>query len=108
MVSQNVYIPDLGSFAAVPEAGILSRTVVDTESARVVYFAFAEGELLSEHTAAMPAILHILDGEAHLTLGNESYDAGAGAWAYMPANLPHSIQARTPLIMLLTLLKKGS
>lgn len=102
-----LYIPDLSDFSAVPEAGILSRTVTDTDEARVVYFGFAAGEKLSEHTASMPAILHMISGEARLTLGEDEHEAGPGAWTYMPANLPHSITAHTPVVLLLILLKQG-
>ncbi len=53
----------------------------------------------------MMAILHFLSGEAKLTLGDDLVDAKPGTWAHMPAGLPHSIQAKTPVVMLLLLLK---
>ena len=85
--------------------GITSRTLHSDEHARVVLFGFDAGQELSEHTASMPAILHVLRGEASLTLGGETHAVSGGAWAYMPAHLPHGIAARTPLVMLLTLVK---
>lgn len=66
-------------------------------------FGFSSGQELSEHTAAAPAILHFVQGEARVTLGPEVIDAKPNTWAYMPARLPHSIQTRTPVIMLLLL-----
>ena len=89
----------------IPGEGIHSRTVYDDNTVRVVLFSFAQGELLSEHTAAMPAVIHILEGEARLTLGNDTHDAGPGSWTHMAANLPHSLQAVTPFRMLLYLIK---
>jgi quercetin dioxygenase-like cupin family protein len=71
----------------------------------VVLFGFAQGEELSEHTASMPAILHFLKGEAQLTLGSDQQQATPGTWVHMPAGLRHSIHARTPVVMLLLLLK---
>ena len=53
----------------------------------------------------MPAVIQILRGEAVLTLGTETRDAVAGFWVSMPPDLIHSIQAKTPVIMLLTLFK---
>jgi hypothetical protein len=38
-------------------------------------------------------------------LGEDSFDYQPGSWAYMPARLPHAIQAQTQTIMLLTLLR---
>lgn len=104
---KTLFVPDLGQYSPVPEDGILSRTVIESDTARVVYFGFATGELLSEHTASMPAIIQIIEGTATVTLGDDSHEAGPGSWAYMPANLPHSIEAKTPVVMLLTMLKKG-
>lgn len=100
------FVPQLADLipAFTPDA-ILSRTVHQDGGSKVTIFGFAAGQSLSEHTAAVPAIVHILQGEGTLTLGTESHDVTAGAWAHMPAHLPHSITARTPLIMLLIMLK---
>lgn len=89
-----------------PADGILSRTVYQDDQVRAVLFGFAAGQELSEHTAAVPAIIHILQGEARLTLGGQTREAGPGAWVRMEANLPHSVLAQTPLVMLLLMLKK--
>lgn len=91
----------------IPPDSILSRTLYDDSAVRAVLFGFAPGQELSEHTASMPAIVHILNGEAQLTLGGDTLEAHAGTWARMPAHLPHSVVARTPLTMLLLMLKQG-
>jgi quercetin dioxygenase-like cupin family protein len=54
----------------------------------------------------MPAVLHFLQGEASLTLGDDTLDANPGTWVHMPKGLRHSIQAKTPVVMLLLLLKE--
>ena len=99
------HVVDIASKAEPPEDGILTRTVFDDEQLKVVMFGFGRGEELSEHTAAVPAILHFLRGEATLTLGDETIDAKAGTWIHMAASLPHSIHATTPVVMLLLMLK---
>jgi quercetin dioxygenase-like cupin family protein len=53
----------------------------------------------------MPAILHFLQGEAKLTLGDDEVNAKPGTWVHIPKGLRHSIQAKTPVVMLLLLLK---
>ncbi|WP_299644786.1 cupin domain-containing protein [uncultured Chloroflexus sp.] len=90
---------------SIPEDGTISRTIYQDETIKAVLFGFAAGQALSEHTAAMPAILHFVQGEARVTLGQEVIDAKPNTWVHMPAHLPHSIQARTPVIMLLLLLR---
>ena len=71
----------------------------------MVLFGFAPGQSLSEHTASKPAILYFVEGEAALTLGDEEQTAGAGSFVHMAANLPHSVLAKTRVVMLLLLLK---
>jgi quercetin dioxygenase-like cupin family protein len=100
-------IPDLAT-QEIPSDGILSRTLYADDQVKVVLFAFSVGQELSEHTASTPAIIQIVKGEARLMLGSDAIDARAGTWVYMPAQLAHSLQARTPLIMLLVLLKACS
>lgn len=93
------YPPDM------PADGILSRTILDTPSIRFVLFFFAEGQELSEHTASSPAVIHILAGDARLELGGEVKEAHSGSTAYMSVGLRHAVFAKTPVVMLLQLLK---
>ena len=100
------YVPELlKQLPEIPPDTIVSRTYYDDGQVKAILFGFAAGQELSEHTASQPAILHILQGEARLTLGDDTLDAGAGTWAAMPAFLKHSVVAKTPLTMLLLLLK---
>jgi quercetin dioxygenase-like cupin family protein len=101
------FSPDLIQEVEIPKDGITSRALYSDAGTRVVVFGFDEGQELSEHTAAVPAILHILSGEAVIGLGSEERTAGPGSWAFMEANLPHSIVAKTRVVMLLTLLKSA-
>ena len=105
MNEKHTYIQDIGALVenAAPES-IVSRTVFDHEARKVIIFAFAPGQELSEHTASRPAILHFLEGEADLKLGDVEQHASAGSWAHMEAHLPHSIKARSEVKMLLLLL----
>ena len=73
------------------------------DAVKVTLFGFAAGEELTEHTAAYPAILHFISGEADLQLGEEQTTAVPGTWVSMPARLPHSVYARTAVTMLLYL-----
>jgi quercetin dioxygenase-like cupin family protein len=105
MERQWTLIRDLATQQAVPEAGTLSRTIYRDDQIKAVLFSFDAGQELSEHTASMPAIVQIIQGEARLTLGEETVEVGPGAWVYLPAGLRHAVAARTPLVMLLLLLK---
>lgn len=99
------HISDLAKEAQPPEKGILSRTIFNDEKFKAVIFGFGQGEELSEHTASMPAIMHFIQGEATVGLGDDRYEAKPGKWVHMPTGQRHSIQAKTPVVMLLLLLK---
>jgi quercetin dioxygenase-like cupin family protein len=98
-------ISDLVRELQPPAKGILSRTLHASDRLKAVGFGFAVGEELSEHTASFPAIIHILSGDATVTLGPDRHELTGGAWMHMAPKLPHSIQAKTPVTMLLLLLK---
>lgn len=96
---------DLAEQVTIPEDGTISRTLYQDTGLKVVVFGFAAGQELSEHTSSLPAIMHFIQGEAQVTLGTDRIDARPNTWVHMPAHLPHSIHAKTPVIMLLLLLK---
>ena len=106
MSDHYTHIVDLAKEIEPPEDGILTRTLLNDDSVKAVIFGFAQGEELSEHTASMPAVLHFIQGNATLTLGEEQVEAQPGTWIHMPAELQHSVQAKTSVVMLLLLLKK--
>ncbi len=103
---QTTQISQLTNEIDIPKDGTISRTIHQDEHSKVVLFGFAPGQELSEHTATIPAIIHILEGNARIGLANETVDAHANYWVHMPAGLPHSILAQSPVKMLLTLLKE--
>ncbi|MBZ5592451.1 MAG: cupin domain-containing protein [Acidobacteriia bacterium] len=100
-----IYIQNLRERARIPENGILSQTLQDGEGTKVVLFGFAPGQELSAHTAPFPAIITILKGEAVLKLGSDEHQGVEGTFAYMPPYLEHGIQAKTEVVMLLTMIK---
>jgi quercetin dioxygenase-like cupin family protein len=106
MSANYTHIVDLAKEVEPPSDGILTRTLFNDDDVKAVIFGFGPGQELSEHTASMPAILHFVQGEATLTLGDEIIQAQPGTWVHMPANLNHSVQTTSAVVMLLLLLKK--
>ena len=99
------HILDLAITAEPPAEGILSRPVYQDDHIKAVAFGFSQGQELSEHTAARPAMLYFVNGQATVGLGEDIQEAQPGTWVHMPAGLKHSIKAITPVVMLLVLLK---
>jgi quercetin dioxygenase-like cupin family protein len=89
----------------IPPKGILSHTLYNDQQTKIIVFGFAAGEELTAHTAPMPATIQILSGEVTLALGTDKCEAGPGSLAHMAPQLTHGIVAKTPAMMLLTLLK---
>jgi len=100
-------IADLSREVETPGDGTFSRTIYQDERLKAVLFSFSAGQELSEHTASSPAIMHFLGGQADVTVGEEKVAANAGTWIHMAAQVPHSIRSKSPVEMLLLLLKSG-
>ncbi|MCC7207434.1 MAG: cupin domain-containing protein [Anaerolineae bacterium] len=94
-----------GLIADFPTDSIVSRTIVNNDKFTATIFGFDAGQELTEHTSTKAAIIHILKGEATLTLGDARYEVKAGAWASMTPNLKHSLLAHTQAVMLLLMMK---
>ncbi len=99
-------IIDLRAPVETPADGIVSRTIHNDDSARVVLFSFAPGQQLSDHTAAVPITVVVVEGEADIIIEGETHQGRTGSWVHVGANVPHSVVARTPVTLLLTLLKE--
>ncbi|GGW54857.1 cupin [Streptomyces lucensis JCM 4490] len=97
-------IGDLSAALPLPEDGTHSRVLYRDERLRVVGFAFAAGQELTEHTSALPVVIQVIRGRLDLVLGEEKTEARPGSWIRLPARLPHSVRATEPSVMLLTML----
>ncbi len=53
---------------AYSDGAVVSKTILDESAGTLTFFAFGEGEGLSEHTAPYDATVHILDGEAEIII----------------------------------------
>jgi quercetin dioxygenase-like cupin family protein len=71
----------------------------------VVVFAFDEGQELTDHTAAVPALVQVVSGRIRLDLDGDPVELEPGSWVRMAANLSHAVLALEPSVMLLTLLR---
>ena len=101
-------IQDLAAKLPLPEDGTLSRVLYRDDRLRVVGFAFATGQELTEHTSALPVVIQVIKGRLDLVLGDEKSEATPGSWIHLPARLPHTVRATEPTIMLLTMLPTAS
>jgi len=87
------------------EGSVVSRTLIEKKTGTVTLFAFAAGQGLSEHTAPFDALVHLLDGEAEVTISGRPLRLQAGEIVVMPANEPHALRAPERFKMLLTMIR---
>lgn len=87
------------------EDSVVSREIISKKTGTLTLFAFDQGQGLSEHTAPFDAVVQILEGEAHLTIGANVLSAYSGQMVIMPANVPHAIKATKKFKMLLTMIR---
>ena len=84
---------------------VASRTIVKGKTGTVTVFAFDKGEELSEHTAPFDALVHVIDGEAEITIDGRAHQLASGQGIVMPGNHPHAVRAVERFKMMLTMLK---
>lgn len=97
-------IADLAGLIAVQPEATVSRTVFRAEGVRVVLFAFDAGQELTEHTAAMPVLLQVLDGRLTITAAGRTDVLEPGALVHLNTRVPHAVFAEEPSRLMLTML----
>jgi quercetin dioxygenase-like cupin family protein len=97
-------LSDVASLVDIQPEATVSRKILQAEGARVVLFSFDQAQVLTEHTAAVPALLQVLDGHLRITADGRTVDLQPGGLIHLAARLPHSVEAVEPSRLLLTML----
>lgn len=79
--------------------------VFDGAAQKAILFKFEVGEGLTEHQSAQPISLFFIQGEADVMLGTEQHSVKENSWIQIEPNIPHSVVANTPVLMLLQINK---
>lgn len=104
-ITPKAQILPLQQMAAYQDGAIVSRQITKAETGNVTLFAFDAGQELSEHTAPFDALVHILEGQAEITIAGQSFRVDAGEAIILPAGQPHAVKALQPFKMLLTMIR---
>ena len=102
LVAKVTRLTDLAEYQ---EDAVVSRTIIDRDAGTVTFFAFDEGQGLSEHTAPYDALVHVADGEAEVVISGKSLRLKDGEMVIMPANKPHALRAVKRFKMILTMIR---
>jgi len=98
------HIEALGDLIEVATDSTVSRTVLRAEGARVVLFAFDAGQELTEHTAAVPVLIQVLDGRLRIGAQGEQVELLPGALVHLGTRVAHEVHALEPTRMVLVML----
>ena len=101
-VVQTASVKNLGEYQ---KGSIVSREIISRDTGTVTFFAFDEGQGLSEHTAPFDAMVNILDGEAEIIISGKPFHLSAGEMIIMPANEPHALKAVKQFKMMLIMIR---
>jgi len=96
---------NLTSLVSYQSGSVVSRTIINRRAGTTTLFAFDEGEGLSEHTAPYDVLLHVLEGEAQVTVSGEMSEVKEGEAMVLPAGKPHAVMAAKRFKMLLTMIR---
>ncbi len=102
IVAQAIRLIDLADYQ---EGSVVSRTVIDKKAGTITFFAFDEGQGLSEHTTPFDALVHLLDGEAEIVVSGKPLRLKEGEMVVMPANQPHALRAIKKFKMIVTMIR---
>jgi quercetin dioxygenase-like cupin family protein len=95
----------VASLVSYQPGSVVSRTIISDRAGTVTLFAFDEGEGLSEHNAPYDALLHLLEGEAEVTISGKTSHLEQGEAIVLPAGKPHAVRALKRFKMLLTMIR---
>ncbi len=96
----------IGGLANYQSGSVVSRTLVDRPAGTVTFFAFDEGQGLSEHQAPFDAMVLIVEGSASISIDGKARELKTGDGIVLPANRPHALKASTNFKMLLVMVKQ--
>jgi len=98
---------DLAGFIPYAIGSVVSKTLLKKGAGNITLFSFDQGQGLSEHTAPFDAVVHILDGQAEISIGGEPRTVKTGEMLVMPANVPHALHAAEKFKMLLIMIRSN-
>ncbi|MGD0978023.1 MAG: cupin domain-containing protein [Candidatus Bathyarchaeia archaeon] len=99
------HVAKLVDLADYQEDSVVSRTIIDRKTGTVTFFAFDEGQGLSEHTAPCDALIYLLDGEAEIVISGKATHMEEGEMIVIPAKKPHTLRAVKKFKMILTMIR---
>ncbi len=90
------------------DSRVRTKLLLETSFSKEIRILLKEGQIMKEHKAPYPILIHILEGQIALGVQGASYDMRGGDIISLEANVSHDLTAKENTIVRLTLSKFDS
>jgi quercetin dioxygenase-like cupin family protein len=87
---------------------VVIKILLETSFSKEIRILMKQGQVMKEHKAPFPIIVHILEGEITFGVEGELHDLKQGAMLTLERNVPHDLTAKADSIVRLTLSKQDT
>jgi len=101
--SKNSFTATLQDLIEYPKSGIFNKVLLKDNNIQYTLFCLAAGTEIDEHTSTRNGVITVLEGTGNLNLEGKDIVLAPGLLIFMPANVPHALQAKENMAFVLTL-----
>lgn len=87
------------------EGKIVTQVILETSFSKEIRILLKKGQVMKEHKAPFPIIVHLLEGELKFGMEGDIHPLKKGDIVTLLANVPHDLDAQTDCVVRLTLSK---
>jgi len=87
---------------------IVTKVLLETSFSKEIRILLKKGQVMKEHKAPFPIIVHVLEGEINFGVNGEIHLLKTGDVITLTSNIPHDLEAQKDSIVRLTLSKKDT
>jgi len=87
------------------DSKVAIKVILETSFSKEIRILMREGQLMKEHKAPYPIIVHLLKGSINFGISVEMHFLNEGEILTLDANVPHDLKATSESIVRLTLSK---
>lgn len=84
---------------------IVTKVLLETSFSKEIRILLKKGQVMKEHTAPFPIIVHLIDGEINFGVEGKIHPIKKGDIITLAANVPHDLNALSDSVVRLTLSK---